>query len=298
MLPGMSPLADWRSLSDVLPGADPETEVLLAAEEVLPVEPAIEAHEESPRSPEHEAADDDTLSTASSLVSDLLSEADASFTLMDELGFTPHTQCPTWPHLVDIHCSLMEVAYQEGGAQENWRIPDYSRLIVQCIQAGIASWQTARRLPVVPYLRPERSCPRVLGKIQDAARIHPTMPNWKPMYRRIWEQLTHMLAREVTEDRDRARMIVVGEPLPPTSDDRARLVVGCEPVSTSTVDAPVPSSLADRSARAKDEAPEAATRSGSSGGARRSRPRSSKRDPKCAKPEDTNAKPESKCQSL
>ena len=100
MIPRMSPMADWRSLSGVLLGADPETEVLPAAEEVQPVEPAIEATEESPRSPAHEAADDDTASTASSMVSDLLSEADASFTLMDELGFTPHTQCP--PHLVDI----------------------------------------------------------------------------------------------------------------------------------------------------------------------------------------------------
>ena len=95
MIPQMSPMADWRSLSDVLLGADPETEVLPAAEEVQPVEPTIEATEEASHSSEHEAAEADTASTASSTVSDLLNEADASFTLMDELGFTPHTQCPT-----------------------------------------------------------------------------------------------------------------------------------------------------------------------------------------------------------
>ena len=155
-----------------------------------------------------------------------------------------------------------------------------------------------RDRPVVPYLRPEKSCPRVLTKIQDAARTHPTMPNWKPMQRRIWEQLTHMLAREVTEDRDRARMIVVGEPLPPAADDRSRLVVGGEPVSTSTEDVPMNSGSVERSARASAGAPEAAARSGPSGGSRRSRPRASKREPKSAKPESKNAKPESKCESL
>ena len=90
----------------------------------------------------------------------------------------------------------------------------------------------------------------------------------------------------------------MGEPLPPTADDRSRLVVGGEPVSTSTDDVPATSGSVERSVRANAGAPEAAARAGSSGGTRRSRPRASKREPKSAKQENTNAKPESKCESL
>ena len=118
-----------------------------------------------------------------------------------DVGFIPHAHCPEWPHLIEVHAELLSVAYEEGGRRTNWRIPEYTRLIVQSIQGGISSWQTACQLPIIPYLRREQIEPRVLARIQAVVDHHPTMANWGLLQRRVWEQLTHMLAREVSEDR-------------------------------------------------------------------------------------------------
>ena len=118
-----------------------------------------------------------------------------------DVGFIPHAHCPEWPHLIEVHAELLSVAYEEGGRRTNWRIPEYVRLIVQSIQGGISSWQTACQLPIIPYLRAELIEPRVLARIQAVVDHHPTMANWGLLQRRVWEQLTHMLAREVSEDR-------------------------------------------------------------------------------------------------